>query len=121
MSKETAMRRRKRLLAALRRYVVFFLLIAFVISCCMLLFLQTMQASLEITFTERDVRTAAILTMGNVLFLSFLCTVIDAVLRRFTVERPVRQIITGAEKLMCGDFSAHIEPLHGFVGEGGAW
>ncbi len=119
MSKETAMRRRKRLLAALRRYVVFFLLIAFVISCCMLLFLQTMQASLEITFTEEDIRTAAILTMGNVLFLSFLCTVVDAVLRRFTVERPVRGIIKGAEKIMRGDFSARIEPLPGITGEDG--
>ena len=119
MSKETAMQRRKRLLAALRRYVVFFLLIAFVISCCMLLFLHTMQASLELTFTEEGIRTAAILTMGNVLFLSFLCTVTDAVLRRFTVERPVRRIIKGAEKIMRGDFSARIEPLPGLVGEDG--
>ena len=69
MSKETAVGRRKRLLAALRRYVVFFLLIAFVISCCMLLFLHTMQTSVEITFTEKGTRTAAILTMGNVLLL----------------------------------------------------
>ena len=119
MSEENSMRRRKRLLAAIRRYVVFFLLIAFVITCCMLLFLYTMQTSVEISFTEKGIRTAAILTMGNVLFLSFLCTVIDAVRRRFMVERPVRRIIKGAEKLMCGDFSARIEPLRGIVGEDG--
>ena len=109
----------KRLLAALRHYAVFFLLIAFVISCCMLLFLHTMQASAGITFTEKGIRTAAILTMGNVLFLSFLCTVIDAVRRKFMVERPVRRIIRGAEKIMRGDFSARIEPLPGIVGEDG--
>ena len=119
MSRESAVRRRKRLLTALRHYTAFFLLIAFVITCCMLLFLYAMQTSVEISFTGKGIRTAAALTMGNVLFLSLLCTVIDAVRRRFTVERPVRQIITGAEKLMRGDFSAHIEPLHGFVGEGG--
>ncbi len=112
-------REKKRLLAAIRRYVVFFLLIAFVISCCMLLFLHTMQASVEISFTEKGIKTAAILTMGNVLLLSLLCTVIDAVRRKFTVERPVRQIIRGAEKLMHGDFSARITPFPGLVGAEG--
>ncbi len=119
MSGENAVRRRKRLFAALRHYVVFFFLIAFVITCCMLLFLKTMQTSLEISFMGKGTRTAAALTMGNVLFLSLLCTVIDAVRRRFMVERPVRQIIKGAEKLMHGDFSARIEPIHGFAGEDG--
>ncbi len=112
-------REKKRLLAAIRRYVVFFLLIAFVISCCMLLFLHTMQTSVEISFTEKGIKTAAILTMGNVLLLSLLCTVIDAVRRKFTIERPVRQIVRGAEKLMRGDFSARIAPLPGLVGEEG--
>ena len=119
MSRENAVRWQKRLLTALRRYAVFFLLIAFVITCCMLLFLYTMQIFVEISFTERGIRTAAALTMGNVLFLSLLCTVIDAVRRRFMVERPVRQIIKGAEKLMRGDFSARIEPIRGFTGEDG--
>ena len=125
MSRENAVRRKrnaarqKRLPAAIRRYVVFFFLIAFIITCCMLLFLHNMQTSMEISFTEKGIRTAAALTMGNVLFLSLLCTVIDAVRRRFMVERPVRQIIKGAEKLMRGDFSARIEPLRGFAGEDG--
>ncbi len=119
MSRENVMRRQKRLLAAIRRYVVFFLLIAFVISCCMLLFLHTMQTAVEISFTEKGIKTAAILTMGNVLLLSLLCTVIDALRRRFTVERPVRQIIKGAEKIMRGDFSARIASLPGIVGADG--
>ncbi len=119
MSGENAVRRRKGLPAAIRRYVVFFFLIAFVITCCMLLFLHNMQISAEISFTKEGIRTAAALTMGNVLFLSLLCTVIDVVRRRFMVERPVRQIIKGAEKLMRGDFSARIEPLRGFAGEDG--
>ena len=119
MSRGTDARRRNRLLAAIHNYAVFFLLIAFVISCCMLLFLHTMQTSAGIEFTEDGIKTAAILTMGNVLFLSLLCTVIDAVRRRFMVGRPVRRIVQGAEKLMRGDFSARIKPLSGVAGENG--
>ncbi len=85
----------------------------------MLLFLHTMQTSVGITFTEKGIRTAAILTMGNVLFLSFLCTVIDAVRRRFFVERPVRRIVEGAGKIMRGDFSARIEPFHSINSDAG--
>ncbi len=119
MNRENVVRHQKRVLAAIRRYVIFFLLIAFVISCCMLLFLHTMQTSVGITFTEKGIRTAAILTMGNVLFLSFLCTVIDVVRRRFMVERPVRRIIQGAEKIMQGDFSVRIKPFHSIDSDGG--
>lgn len=119
MSKENQVRRRKRLLAALHRYVMFFLLIAFVITCCMLLFLYSTQSSMGINYTENGVRNAAVLTMGNVLLLSLLCTVIDAVRRRYMVERPVRRIVAGADKLMHGDLSTRIEPFHGIDSESG--
>ncbi len=117
MSGENRVRRQKRILAALRRYVVFFFLIAFVITCCMLLFLYSMQSTMEISYSEIGVRYAAVLTMGNVLLLSLLCTVIDALRRRFMVERPVRRIVEGAEKLMRGDLSTRIEPFHGIDSE----
>ncbi len=117
MSGENRVRRRKRILAAMRRYVIFFLLIAFVITCCMLLFLYSMQSSMGINYTEKGIRYAAILTMGNVLLLSLLCTVIDAVRRRFMVERPVRRIVAGADKLMRGDLSTRIKPFHGIDSE----
>lgn len=106
----------QRALLALRRYITFFLLITFVITCCMLLFLYYLRSSMEITYTEKGIRYAAVLTMGNVIFLSLLCTVIDAVRRRYMVERPVQRIMEGAEKLMRGDFSTRIEPLHGIEG-----
>ncbi len=106
----------RRFLFSLRSYVAFFLLMSFVITCCMLLFLYTMRRSMGIEFTEQGIRQAAILTFGNVIFLSLLCTVIDGVRRKFMVERPVRRIVQGAEKLMRGDFSARIEPYRG-IGE----
>ena len=103
----------KRFLFSLRSYTAFFLLMSFVITCCMLLFLNMLAGSMEITYTERGVRLAAVSTFINVIFLSLLCTVIDGVRRKFMVERPVRRIVQGAEKLMQGDFSARIEPYHG--------
>ena len=109
----------RRFLFSLRSYTVFFLLMSFVITCCMLLFLNTLGHSMEITYTERGIRFAAILTFVNVIFLSLLCTVIDGVRRRFMVERPVRRIVEGAEKIMRGDFSARIAPFHGIDSEAG--
>ncbi len=108
-----------RFLFSLRSYAAFFLLMSFVITCCMLLFLNTLGHSMEITYTERGIRFAAVLTFVNVIFLSLLCTVIDGVRRRFTVERPVRRIVEGAEKIMNGDFSARIEPYRGIDSESG--
>ena len=109
----------KRLLFSLRKYVTFFLLIAFIITCCLCLFLLILQRTLGISYTEENIRDAAILTFCNVVFLSFLCTVIDTVRRRFMVGRPVRRIAEGAGKIMRGDFSARIEPFHGIDSEAG--
>ncbi len=109
----------RRLLFSLRSYVTFFLLIAFIITCCMELFLYAMSRSMVITYTERGIRYAAVLTFGNVFFLSLICTVIDALRRRFIVERPVRRIVEGAEKIMQGNLSARIEPFHSIASEAG--
>ncbi len=109
----------RRFLFSLRSYVAFFLLMSFVITCCLLLFLHTLSNSMEITYTERGIRFAAILTFGNVILLSLLCTVIDGVRRQFMVERPVRRIVQGAEKLMRGNFTARIEPYHGIDSRAG--
>ena len=100
--------RRERLLTALRSYLSFFLLMAFVISCCIILFLRMLQETAGLILTEDNLRKAAVLTFLNVLLLSTLCTVIDAVRRKFMVERPVRRIIEGAERIMSGDFSTRI-------------
>lgn len=111
--------KQKRLLFLLQSYISFFLLMSFVITCCMFLFLLTLQQSTGINYTEDNIKIAAVLTFANVVFLSFLCTVIDALRRRFMVERPVRRIVEGAEKLMRGDFSTRIEPFHGIDSEAG--
>lgn len=75
-----------------------------------MLFVSTMSKELNITLTSENLNTAAKLTFINVAILSFIFTVIDALRRKFTVEKPVKQITEAAEKIMQGDFSVRIEP-----------
>lgn len=100
-----------KILIALYHYVSFFILMAFIVTCCMLLFLSTMTWTMGIEFTEQNINTAAVLTFLNVVFLSLICTVIDAVRRKYMVDRPVKKIVRAAEKITEGDFSVRIEPL----------
>lgn len=102
----------RKVLQSLNHYIVFFLFMAFVITCCMVLFVETMARTMGLTLTAENVASAAKLTFGNVLLLSLLCSVIDAIRREYTVNRPVKKIIQAAQKMTEGDFSVRIEPLN---------
>lgn len=80
-------------------------------TCSMLLFLTVLTNSLDITLTTENVGLAAKLTLGNVIFLSVLFTVIDGVRRKFTTERMAKHIAEAAKKLVQGDFSVRIAPV----------
>ncbi len=101
----------KKILLSLYHYFCFFLVMAFLITCCMVLFLSTMAGSMGITFTEDNIQVAAKLTFGNVALLSFLCTIIDAIRRKLTVERPVKKIMEAANQIAKGDYSVRIPRL----------
>ncbi len=102
----------KKVLLSLYHYFCFFLLMAFLITCCMLLFLDTMSDSMGIEFTRENIKIAAGLTFGNVVLLSAICTVIDALRRKFTIDRPVKEIVAAAEKIAKGDYSVRIPRIH---------
>ncbi len=102
----------KKVLISLYHYFSFFLFMAFLITCCMMLFISTMQSSMAIELTEENINTAAKLTFWNVVFLSFVCTVIDGVRRKITVDRPVKQIVAAAERITKGDYSVRIPVIH---------
>ncbi|MGN0507288.1 MAG: ATP-binding protein [Lachnospiraceae bacterium] len=55
-----------------------------------------------------QVRFAAVATFLNVLFLTLLFTIGAAIRRRFTVDRPVREIQKVLDRLTNGDYSARI-------------
>ncbi len=102
----------KKLLLSLYHFFCFFLLMAFVITCCTMLFLTTMSSSMGIEFTEENINTAAKLTFGNVVLLSFVCTVIDTIRRKLTIERPVQKIMEAAEQITKGDYSVRVPVIH---------
>lgn len=108
------MKKSRRLLIEFSRYIIFFLLVAFIITCCMSLFISTFSKTLDIALTPENLKTAAWLTFGNVIFLSLLITVIDFLRRKFTVYRPVKKITDAAEKIIQGDFSVRLQPVNTF-------
>ncbi len=74
-----------------------------------MLFVTTLESSLNITLTGSDITAAAKITFLNVALLSLIFTVIDAIRRKLTVERPVKRISEAAEKIVQGDFSVRVK------------
>ena len=105
-------------LKTINNYVVFFLIVAFVVTCCMMLFLSTLANTMGIVFDEENIAAAAKVTFLNVLLLTFLFGTIDYVRRKMMVDRPVKIITEATEKIMQGDFSVRVTPMHGNGMEG---
>lgn len=91
---------------SLRQFLVFFLAGAFIVTCCFLLFF----AGLDIP--ESVIKERAPVTFLNVVFIAALFTAFDYFWRRFTVERPLKRILSATKSVMEGDFSVRIKPLH---------
>lgn len=106
------------LLKAVNNYVVFFLVVAFAVTCCMLLFVSILADSMGLTFTEENIATAAKLTFGNVVLITLLFGTIDYIRRKLMVERPVKRITDATERIMQGDFSVRVKPMHSSGMEG---
>ena len=106
------------ILRAINNYVVFFLVVAFAVTCCMLLFVNTLADTMGLTFTEENIAAAAKLTFGNVVLITLIFGTIDYVRRKMMVDRPVKIITEATEKIMQGDFSVRVAPMHGAGMEG---
>ena len=103
----------QKVLKAINGYIVFFLVVAFAVTCCMMLFVRTLGNTMGLVFNEENVGAAAKLTFGNVVLITVLFSTFDLVRRKLTVERPVKRITAATEKIMAGDFSTEIQPMHG--------
>ncbi len=99
----------RRILKWIKDYVSFFVFVGFMTTCCTMLFVSTLARTVEITLTSENLERAAKLTFVNVVILSLLFCIIDAVRRKLTVIRPARQITDAAEKIMQGDFSVRVK------------
>lgn len=104
-----------RVLRAVSNYLLFFLLAAFLVTCCISLFTTTLMDSLGIVLTGEDLTSAAKLTFLNVILLSLMFTVIDALRRKLTVERSAKRIAEAAKQIVAGDFSVRVAPTSRFV------
>ncbi len=101
----------KKILISLYHYFCFFLVMAFVTTCCMILFLNTMSESMGIELSGENISTAAIITFINVVFLSAIFTLIDALRRKIMTDRPVKKIVSAANRIAKGDYSVRIPRL----------
>ncbi|MBP3479400.1 MAG: HAMP domain-containing histidine kinase [Oscillospiraceae bacterium] len=108
----------RQILKAVNNYVVFFLVVAFAVTCCMLLFVNTLAESMGLVFTAENITQAAKMTFGNVVLITLIFGTIDYLRRKFMVDRPVKRITEATEKIMQGDFSVRIAPMHGAGMEG---
>lgn len=108
----------RQVLKTVNNYVVFFLTVGFAVSCCMILFLNILADSMNLVFDEGNIAVAAKLTFGNVLLITFLFGTADYIRRKIMVDRPVKVITDATEKIMQGDFSVRVKPMHGAGVEG---
>ena len=99
-------------------FLLFFLLVGFVVSCCMMLFLNVLSREMGLVYTPDNITQAAKITFLNVVIITLLFKSADFIRRRIMVDRPVRMITDTAEKIMNGDFSARVKPMHGSGMEG---
>ena len=108
----------RQILRTVNNYVVFFLVVSFAVTCCMMLFVSTLANTMGIVFNEENIAAAAKVTFLNVLLLTFLFGTIDYIRRKMMVDRPVKIITDATERIMQGDFSARLAPMHGNGMEG---
>lgn len=101
-------------------YLIFFMLSAFLATCFVSLFAATLIDSLGVTLTSENVNVAAKLTFVNVIALSLLFTLIDALRRKLTVERATRRIAAAAKQIAAGDYAVRVQPTGRFLMDDGS-
>ena len=108
----------QRVLREFSSFLLFFLSVGFVVSCCMMLFLNVLSKEMGLTYTSDNIAEAAKITFFNVVIITVLFKTADFIRRRIMVDKPVKLITDAAERIMNGDFSARVKPMHGSGMEG---
>lgn len=84
-------------------YVGFFVLIAAIVTAALLIYSA---------ISGLGNRAVAGIMFGVVILLAALCTFVDIMRRKFTVDSPVDRISEATERIACGDFSVRLEIKH---------
>lgn len=101
-------------LRGMYNYLLFFVLVAFLVTCSTMLFVSVLSDTLQLELTGENLNKAAKLTFGNVILLSVLFTIIDALRRNFTTKKVTKYIANAANKVVQGDFTVRINPINRF-------
>ena len=101
----------RRIFKSVGNYFGFFIMVAFLVTCSTSLFVTLLSNSLGVKLDGNNLNDAAKLTFANVMILSAIFTVIDAIRRKLTVERAASQIKDAAKRIVKGDFTARVEPI----------
>lgn len=82
--------------------IIFFITIALIIQIAVLIYDYIIQRT-------TDKALIAVLMLGVIAILAVLCTVVDVIRRRITIDRPVKKILTATERIAKGDFSVRLD------------
>lgn len=89
----------------MRRFALFMLVVILFVQSSVLILFHAMRID------EAVIRRNAPLALLNMLLLGAVFFVLDNLRRRYTVDRHVRRIIHGLERIQAGDFSVRIAPI----------
>lgn len=102
------MKKNKRLRRALLGYLGFFLVVAITVTAAVMIYSLVNE-------TYGGDRKAISLIMLVVCFgLTLICTFIDSIRRRYTVDRSVERILEATEMIMQGNFDVRLTPRHSY-------
>lgn len=101
------MRKKKTSGASIVGIVAFFFTVAFLVAVAVGVYGA-------ITARTENRAVVAGVMLSVVIFLSVVCTVIDFVRRKITVDVPVERILEATDKIAAGDFSVRMDVRHSF-------
>lgn len=86
--------------------ILFFVTIALTVTCAVMIY--------SYISTRLSKGAIAGVMFAVIVILSLLCTLIDYLRRKYSVERPVEKILNATEQIAKGDFSVRIKPFHAY-------
>lgn len=104
------MHKRKNSLFSFRRYILYFIVLCIVISISSFLLLRSVHVDSSV------IGDRAVYVFLNIIFLSFVLSMLDGVWRRVQIKQPVGKILETTGRLAKGDFKARIEVTDSIFG-----
>lgn len=97
---------KKRRFLSIAGYAILFVTIAVIITVAIMVFDAVSQKF------GGDKAVLSVVMLITIAFLALVCTVIDAVRRKITVDRPVERILEATQRIAAGDFSVRLQISH---------